>query len=66
MRKALAADLTVEVGRDVDTHHAVYAELVRNLWHAGVPEGAVPRRARHDGRRRADGAHIADARWRAC
>ena len=31
VRKALAAELTVEVGRDVDTHHAVYAESVRNL-----------------------------------
>ncbi len=31
VRKALAADLTVEVGRDADAHYAVYAESVRNL-----------------------------------
>jgi FemAB-related protein (PEP-CTERM system-associated) len=31
VRKALAAELTVTVDRDVDTHHAVYAESVRNL-----------------------------------
>ena len=31
VRKALASDLTVEVGRDADAHHAVYAESVRNL-----------------------------------
>lgn len=31
VRKAMAADLTVETGGDADTHHRVYAESVRNL-----------------------------------
>jgi FemAB-related protein (PEP-CTERM system-associated) len=31
VRKALTAELTVEVGRDAETHYAVYAKSVRNL-----------------------------------
>jgi FemAB-related protein (PEP-CTERM system-associated) len=39
VRKALAADLTVEVGRDADAHYAVYAESVRNLGTPVFPRG---------------------------
>jgi FemAB-related protein (PEP-CTERM system-associated) len=31
VRKALAAELTIDVGRDLDAHYAVYSESVRNL-----------------------------------
>ena len=31
VRRALGSDLTVETGRDLDTHYRVYAESVRNL-----------------------------------
>ena len=39
VRKALATDLTVEIGRDADAHHRVYAESVRNLGTPVFPRG---------------------------
>ncbi|SFR83392.1 FemAB family XrtA/PEP-CTERM system-associated protein [Sphingomonas jatrophae] len=75
VRRALGFDLEVEIGRDVATHHAVYATSVRNL---GTP--VFPRRmfaevlerfgeeadiltVRHDGRAIAS---VLSLYWRGC